>query len=367
MKRPMRVLITADAVGGVWQYSLDLARGLAQHKIETVLVVLGPSPTPAQVRNATAIPRLTLVQTDLPLDWLAANRTSVRKAGEAVAALAAKHGVDVVQLNAPALCADVEFDVPVVAAAHSCVATWWHAVKKEKMPRLFSWRSELAARGMRAADLVVAPTAAFARATQVAHDLDVVPTTVHNGRSRLPLPRVASHDFAFTAGRLWDKGKNAATLDRAAGLLPVPFQMAGPTHGPNGDSIELEHAHHVGNLSECEMARWLAAKPVFVSAALYEPFGLAILEAAFAGCALVLSDIPTFRELWDGAAIFVDPMDHAGFAAQIGDIVGDDLVRAQLGRAAAKRAERYTVTAMADKMAALYRRVAKTGAAQVAA
>ena len=39
--------------------------------------------------------------------------------------------------------------------------------------------------------------------------------------------------------------------------------------------------------------------------ALYEPFGLAVLEAAQAGCALVLSDIPTFRELWDGAALFV--------------------------------------------------------------
>ena len=45
--------------------------------------------------------------------------------------------------------------------------------------------------------------------------------------------------------------------------------------------------------------------PIFVSAARYEPFGLAVLEAAQAGCALVLSDIPTFRELWDGAALFV--------------------------------------------------------------
>lgn len=367
MKRAMRVLVTADAVGGVWQYSLDLARGLGQHGIEVVLPVLGPSPTAAQAAAAAAIPNLTLLDTGLPLDWLATDRASLRKAGEAVAALAVRHQVDVVQLNTPALGAEVSFGVPVLAVAHSCLATWWGSVKKEKMPPLFSWRSDLATQGMRAADLVVAPTAAFARATQVSHDLDVVPTAVHNGRSRLPLPQVPSHDFAFTAGRLWDKGKNVATLDRAAALLPVPFQMAGPLEGPNGDSTLLVHAHAVGNLSECEMARWLAAKPVFASAALYEPFGLAVLEAAFAGCPLVLSDIPTFRELWDGAAIFVDPMDHEAFARQIGDIVGDDLARAQLGRAAAKRAERYTVTAMADTMASLYRRLAKTGAAKVAA
>ena len=37
----------------------------------------------------------------------------------------------------------------------------------------------------------------------------------------------------------------------------------------------------------------------------YEPFGLAVLEAAQAGMRLVLSDIPSFRELWDGAATFV--------------------------------------------------------------
>ena len=31
----------------------------------------------------------------------------------------------------------------------------------------------------------------------------------------------------------------------------------------------------------------------------YEPFGLSILEAALSGCALVLGDLPSLRELWD--------------------------------------------------------------------
>ncbi len=58
------------------------------------------------------------------------------------------------------------------------------------------------------------------------------------------------------------------------------------------------------------MATAYAAATVFASMARYEPFGLAVLEAAQAGMRLVLSDIPTFRELWDGAAIFVG--DEAG-------------------------------------------------------
>ena len=41
-------------------------------------------------------------------------------------------------------------------------------------------------------------------------------------------------DFAFTAGRLWDKGKNVPTLDRAAELLAIPFYAAGAEQGPSG-------------------------------------------------------------------------------------------------------------------------------------
>ena len=355
---PLRLLLTTDAVGGVWQYSIDLARGLAGHGVEAVLVVIGPSPSKAQLKQAAAVDGATLVDTGLPLDWVARNRASIRGAGAAIAKLAASHGVDLVQLHAPALAAEAKFPVPVVAFAHSCLATWWQAVKETEVDGAWKWRSDLVAKGYRAADLVVAPSAAFAAATHAAHRLEAPPLTVHNGRSPLALPRVASHDFAFTAGRLWDKAKNVRTLDAAAGRLAVPFYAAGPERGPSGDAIELEHARGLGSLGEKEVARWLAARPVFASAAVYEPFGLAVLEAAAAGCPLVLSDIPTFRELWDGAATFVDAMDDKGFAAAIGRIIGDDLLRAQFGAAAKERAARYTPDAMAARMAELYRRLA---------
>jgi glycosyltransferase involved in cell wall biosynthesis len=248
----------------------------------------------------------------------------------------------------------VNFDMPVVAVAHSCLATWWAAVKREGLSDEFRWRSDLTARGLAAADLVVAPTEAFAQATQEAYRLKRRPVTVHNGRAPLPLPDLAQQDFAFTAGRLWDKGKNAATLDRAAARLPFPLHAAGPTRGPNGDCVELRHLHALGNLDEKEIGRWLAARPVFVSAALYEPFGLAVLEAAAAGCALVLSDIPTFRELWHGVAAFVDPMDSDGFARMAALAVEDDFARAEMGRAAQERAAQFTVEALAGRMAAIY-------------
>jgi glycosyltransferase involved in cell wall biosynthesis len=351
-------------VGGVWQYSLDLAKGLSAEGAETVLAVMGPSPAPAQLKAAAAVEGLTLLDTDLPLDWLADDKAAIRSAGEAIASLAERHGVDIVQLNGPAVAAEARFSVPVVAVAHSCLATWWSAVKGTPIDADFRWRAELHGEGLRNAVCMVAPTAAFGEATRAAYGLRAPPVTVHNGRSPLPLPDVAPRDFAFTAGRLWDPGKNIATLDQAAAGISIPFYAAGPEHGPNGGSIALEHVRPLGSVSEEELARRLAARPIFVSAALYEPFGLAVLEAAAAGCPLVLSDIPTFRELWGDAARFVPATDHRGFARAVNEIAGDELLRARMGEAAKARAARYTVEAMTSKMLAIYRQLAAAPATQ---
>ena len=162
---------------------------------------------------------------------------------------------------------------------------------------------------------------------------------------------IAPH--AFTAGRLWDRGKDVATLDHAA-ATGVPIHAAGPTTGPNGDGVALDHATCLGSLDGAALGMAFAARPVFASAALYEPFGLAVLEAAQAGCALVLADIPTFRELWDGAATFVAPRDSDRFAKVIAGLLANPAARARQGQVAATRAQRYSVAAMHAGTAAIH-------------
>jgi glycosyltransferase involved in cell wall biosynthesis len=317
---------------------------------------MGPPASPAQRKAARAIPRLRLVETAAALDWLAPDAETLAEAGKTIASLAAKHQADIVQLNAPALAASARFPAPVIAVHHSCVATWWDRVKgDEPMPEEFGWRTDCVKAGLAAADLVVAPSAAFGAHVQQVYALASAPRTVHNGRSPSPIPPQAPHDFIFTSGRLWDQGKNLRTLDAAAAHIGVPVHAAGPLKAPHGEAISFEHPNTLGTLEEDEIERWLSARPVFASAALYEPFGLSVLEAAAAGCPLVLADIPTFRELWDGAAIFVDPMDAAGFARACNDLVGDDFERAVKGRAARERAATFTPDAMAAQMATLYR------------
>ena len=349
----MKLLVTADAVGGVWQYATDLAAALLPHGVEPVLAVTGPAPSPDQ-RDAVAS-GVRVVDTGLPLDWLAAGAEAVRAAGTGIAALAGELGADLVQLNGPALAGSTRFPCPVVAVAHGCVATWWDAAEGGALPVDLAWHAELMRDGLLAADAAVAPSASFADHVRRRYRLPRLPLVVHNGRTP-PAPAsdgpLAPH--VLTAGRLWDRVKRTPLLDAVAARLPVPLRAAGPVEAPHGERAAASHLALLGTIAAADLAREYAARPVFVSAASFEPFGLAVLEAAQAGCALVLSDIATFRELWDGAALFVAGDDPAEWADAIGALVADRPRRLALGGAAAARARRYTPAATATAMAGLY-------------
>ena len=342
--------MTADAVGGVWTYALDLARALAAHGVGTTLLVNGPPPAapPADVD---------MVATGLPLDWLASSPDEVTGAGRRLAQLAGDLRADVVQLNSPAYGADVRFPAPVVGVQHSCAATWWRAVRGDApWPADFAWRFDLARRGLLACAATVAPSRAFAAAVQAQYALPAAPRAVWNGRRAARPPPDAQGDapaaraYVLTAGRLWDESKGMAVLDAATAALPAPVFAAGPLAAPGGEAVAFAHLRTTGVLPAEALQARLRGAAAFVSPSLYEPFGLAVLEAAQAARPLVLSDIPTFRELWDGAAVFVPPRDTTALRDALRALLADADRRRTLGTAAATRARRYTVEAMAAGM-----------------
>jgi hypothetical protein len=53
---PLHLFMTTDAVGGVWQYALDLARGLETHDVRTTLAVPGPRAQGDQLAQAARVP-----------------------------------------------------------------------------------------------------------------------------------------------------------------------------------------------------------------------------------------------------------------------------------------------------------------------
>ena len=351
----MKMLLTTDAVGGVWTYSLELARALANAEdVMVYLAVLGPSPRPEQLDAAAATPGLQLIDTGLPLEWMADEPSQVRETARALSGLAAGADVDIVQVHSPALAA-AAFNSPVVSVVHSCLATWWDAVKGGPLPPDFAWRVDLTRDGLLSSDAIAAPSSALASDLRQAYGLTSLPLAIPNGRSASHHFATTQADVAFTAGRLWDEGKDVAAFDRAAALSSTPFHAAGPLTGPNGARVRLTHANALGHLDDSALQHRFAARPIFVSTAVYEPFGLSVLEAAQAGCALVLTDIPTFRELWSDCAIFVPLHDEHAIAAAVDQLIADAPLRGRLCEAARVNAGRFTPAAMASAMLDQYR------------
>ena len=349
--RPRRLLMTTDAVGGVWRYSLDLARGLAEVGVETTLLGFGPRPTDAQRSEAERLGRL--MWSDLPLDWMAREAGELAGVPETVARAAEQSMADVVHVNVPSQAAGLNLRVPVVAASHSCVTSWFRVVRGTGLPDDWRWQQRLTRDGLAAASAVVAPSRAFARLiTECYPGLGPV-AVVPNATAIRPSVR-RKQPYAYAAARWWDEGKNAEVLDRAAGLCRLPLYAAGAMAGPDGQRVRFKQARHLGQIEKGPLLDLAGSAGMFISPSLYEPFGLAALEAARLGAALVLSDIPTYREIWDGAALFADPHEPAAFADALDRLAADDALSGSLAGAAAARARQFSVEAQATRMLDLY-------------
>jgi glycosyltransferase involved in cell wall biosynthesis len=357
--------MTADAVGGVWTYALDLSAALAQHDINVVLATMGPRPNAAQRAAVRRLSHVQLVESDYRLEWMTDPWRDVSAAGEWLLDVAHDAAVDVIHLNGYSHAA-LPWRRPVVCVAHSCVVSWWHAVHREQPPAEWDIYRGNVTLGLNSADLVVAPTAAFLETLQSCYGFKRPARVIRNGRpqnhSSAPAALGRSgggrEPTLLGCGRLWDAAKNLSVFDAAAEGLPWAAYVIGDPFGPDGQTFVPKAVNALGTMSHHQVQSWLQRASIFVHPALYEPFGLAVLEAAAAGCALVLSDIPTLRELWDGAAEFFNPCDSAQLHAALNLLITDSTKRAALAAAAQRRAAEYGVDSMAAAYAKVYRSLA---------
>jgi glycosyltransferase involved in cell wall biosynthesis len=332
----VRVLLTTDTAGGVWTYTIELARALQAEGVATTIATLGPPPSAGQRAEAAAL-GLALHTRTCRLPWMEEPWADLEAAGGWLLRLAARERPDVIHLSEPVL-APLPWPAPTVAVGHSCVLSWWEAVLGGPAPESWGPYRDAMRRGFAAAAAVVAPSRAMLAALQRHYGVaggEVVP----NGRSPERFTPGTKAGFVLTATRLWDAAKNAATLDAAASGLAWPVYAAGDPQPPGGgEETCCGNLRLLGRLDAEEIARWLAQASVFALPARYEPFGLSALEAALAGCALVLGDIPSLRERWDGAAIFVPPDDAGTLRRALTTLIGDPSLRQLFAMRARRRA-----------------------------
>lgn len=347
--------MTTDTVGGVWVYSLELCKALQEHNVQVHLVAMGGWPSDDQEKEVSELENTILYKSDYKLEWMQEPWEDVKKAQKWINCIYHTVYPDIVHFNNYAQ-TENDWSCPTLTVFHSCVQTWWQAVKGTSAPSTWNKYTEVVKNSLETSDVVVSPTKAILEKAKETHNFKGETRVINNGRELEFSADSKKEDIILCIGRIWDEAKNLMLLSDIADKLPWPVYIAGKSIDPGtGKKIEIENVHFLGELSSREVRDWMQRARIFVSPTKYEPFGLAILEAAKFECALVLSDLETLQELWGDSASFFDSENTEQATEQILQLIKNDELRNELSQKAKIRSREYTSEKMGTAYYSLYR------------
>lgn len=348
--------MTADTVGGVWTYALELARALEPSNVQVVLASMGDRLSPQQHRALQSLENVTAYESSYKLEWMDEPWGDVEDAARWLLEIKRIEDPDLIHLNNYVHGA-LPWQKPVLVVGHSCVYSWFEFVEDRTPPLWWERYRREVSRGLQGADLVTAPTRSMLAALSRHYGPFRAADVVYNGRRPEDYLPASPEPFVLSAGRLWDEAKNTSILNEVAPSLEWPIYAVGSTEAPGGQEVRFESLRTPGSVPPEELAVLMSRASIYVLPAYYEPFGLTVLEAALAGCALVVGDIPSLREVWEDAAIYVPPDEPAAIRRQLERLTENDHLRQRRAYLARKRALRYTSRQMASGYLDIYRRL----------
>jgi glycosyltransferase involved in cell wall biosynthesis len=362
----MHILITTDTVGGVWNYTRELVTGLVRRGVRVTLVSFGGMPTTAQSAWLAEVHGVRYLPTGFGLEWMQDAQGDLRTSARFLRNVIRDSKPDLMHLSQFYYGA-MNVTVPKIVVAHSDVMSWYREVRgAQPKDRWAKWYRGVVERGLAGASLVIAPSKWMLRSIDdnfsgQNRDGQRKTRVIYNGRTPgLFDPMACKENYAASAGRLWDEGKQSRLLmevERPA----LPIVVAGATK-PGGVSAHGESSgaavagvQLVGELSEGAMRKLLSRAAIYIATSKYEPFGLAPLEAALSRCALVANDIPSLREVWGDAALYFRKDDARSLGEALALMHGDPELRGDYANRAYQRALRhYTAERMVDEYLAAY-------------
>jgi glycogen synthase len=369
----MRILITADTVGGVWIYTRELVTGLVQRGHYVILASLGSMPRPDQLLWLKALPSNSVQYhaTNFPLEWMQDSAAGIRESFHFIEDLIRKTKPDVFHSNQ--FCyGTLDYAIPKLIVAHSDVISWWKAVHSCEPPNSswFQWYRGVVADGLANADVVVAPSQWMLATAKGQFGFSAPGQVIYNGRSSgLFDPSQKKESRAITVGRLWDEGKQVSLL--LARPQAVPIEIVGPMQPPAGTQNPHNRNLHdtpgieiLETQSEADLRFLFSQASIYVATSRYEPFGLAPVEAALSGCALIANDIPVFRELWGDCAFYFRQNSADELGKALHELSQDsDLRHLYAVRAYERALSRFNSERMIDEYESVYYKLASKSAA----
>lgn len=316
--------------GGVQQVTIELAAELRRNGDEVILVGAGSSAShgpghddstvmagrPFRVRANDSVVPLTLS----PFSW-----------GRVSAALAE---VDVMHLHEPLIplvgWKALSIDKPMVATFHADPPRW--------VADAYRWIPLLGRKLQRAAITAVSETAARVIPRSWG-PVTVIPNAIDTSSYDLPVGRVERR-VSFLGRDEPRKGLDV--LLRAWELVreEIPqaeLKVMGAERSRVPPGVEF-----LGRVSPGEKKRVLASSLVYVAPNTGgESFGIVIVEAMAAGCAVVCSDLTAFRDVLGDAGRLIPIGDATRLATEIGHMLKDPTTALALGEEAMARAKKF--------------------------
>jgi glycosyltransferase involved in cell wall biosynthesis len=317
------------------------------------------------------LPNFSYHPTAFRLEWMQDAQSDLEESAQFLRSVIEEAKPDLLHLN-QYFYGTLDIKLPRLVVSHSDVVSWWVAVHGSEPPESDWIRQyrENVQNGLAAADLVVAPSYWMLEQATQYYGPFRRSAVVYNGRDpKLFVPHLSKERFAISVGRLWDAGKQASLLLRDD--LPLRTILVGSEQSPEGviaaaqSRGRLPYLDMLGPQSEAQLRDLLARASMYIATSRYEPFGLAPLEAALSGCALIANDIPTFREIWGSDAVYFDTNNSRALLLTIQELASNSKRRAECAERVFERARtHFTSQRMAEDYLKLYHSL---GSAEVAA
>lgn len=366
----MHVLMTADTVGGVWTYTRELVSGLIRKGHRITLVSFGKLPCTFQITWMQGLPGLDYRPTPFALEWMQDSAEDIRLSTRYLEDVISEVKPDLLHFSQYAY-GKINTSLPKVVVAHSDVVSWWLAVKGEEPAQndWMKWYRDTVCAGLAGADEVVAPSRWMMQNVKTHYVQPRHDRVVYNGRDpALFDPHGKKQNQVVSAGRVWDQAKQVSLLIEHAQAVPVliagsqdnpdkTLSAFAPDKAPDGITF-------CGQQSEGQIREIFARSSIYAGCSRYEPFGLALVESAMSGCALLANDIPSFRELWGDSAYFFRTNDGESLADGIRVLSGDPVLLTTYAQSAHDRAlMKFSAERMVDSYEQLYGSLAAQEAA----
>lgn len=354
----MRVLLTTDTVGGVWTFTKELTAELLHAGHNVALVSFGRAPSREQsawsgVVGAQYGSSFRYEASIAPLEWMNPNENVYAEGELCLRRIADEFCPDLLHSNQFCF-GRLPLAIPRLITAHSDVLSWGAACRPNgfEESRWLTCYCEMVKQGLKAADAVATPTRWML--DTLGHHFALPPRkrVILNGRSLPHFFAVGDRPVqAVSAGRLWDEAKNLTMLAKVDSEVPI-FVAGDCQHQTAVAPQNIGDAVQLGPLEECDLLALFRVSSIYIATSIYEPFGLAPLEAALCGCAILANDIPSLREVWGDAALYFENADALSRLLARLQTSPETLMKAR--QRAGRRALELNAARMAAEYLALY-------------